>query len=327
MKQLFVVLLFFYTTSLNAQNGNKIRALTKAEYEKAKTFKINDLDNDTYVKLENRFVLDRYAMRKPYFVTGSDGLKKRIDLYTLYSRDSMQAIATVIYYTNEKGRLFTAVQPSFPSDSAVWNQYFTDIDNINKEEPNYILKVSYILSREFSFQLYKSLNKNVKDEDGTYGMDICFPGNQWVAMADGSKKMLCHIKAGDAIITQNNNGETVVESVKALIVHPPKNYAITSLLLQHASDSLTDNGLHIMLATRLIEATPNHPVETTVALKPIGQVAEGETMLCYNEATKRYETFTVVSKTESGRGVQPVYNMVTHSGENLIINQVLVRQK
>ena len=328
MKNLFVLIFVTITTiSTTAQSENKIRPLTKAEYDKAKAFKINDLDNDTYVKFENKYVLDRYAVRKPYFVTGDDGVKKRIDLYTLYSRDSMQQIGTVIYYTNEKGKLFTAVQPSFPSDSMVWDNYFTDVDNINKEEPNYILKVSYILSKELSFQLYKSLNKNVKDEDGTYGMDICFPGDQHVAMADGSEKLLKDILPGDKIITKNRNGETVAETVKELVTHPAKNYAITSLLLVHADESLTENGYNIQLATRLIEATPNHPVETTTAKKEIGQVNEGETMFCYNEATKRYEKYIVFNKTESAKGMQPVYNMLVNGGENFIINDVMVRQQ
>lgn len=329
MKTLFVLILAAITTvNAIAQSENKIRPLTKTEYDKAKAFKVNDLDNDTYVKFENKYVLDRYAVRKPYFVTGDDGLKKRIDLYTLYSRDSMQQIGTVIYYTNEKGKLFTAVQPSFPSDSIVWNNYFTDVDNINKEEPNYILKVSYILSKEFSFQLYKSLNRNIKDEDGTYGMDICFPGDQQVAMADGSEKLLKDILPGDKVVTKNINGETVAETVKKLVIHPAKNYAITSLLLMHADESLIENGYYnIQLATRIIEATPNHPVETITAKKEIGKVNEGEIMLCYNEATKRYEQFIVFNKTESAKGIQPVYNMVMKGGENFIINDVIVRQK
>ncbi|MFT4154687.1 Hint domain-containing protein [Parafilimonas sp.] len=310
-----------------AQTENKIRPLTMADYEKAKTFKVSDLDNDTYIKLENKYVLDRYAMRKPYFVTGSDGLKKRIDLYTLYSKDSMQEIGTVIYYTSEKGKLYTAVQPSFPSDSAVWNAYFTDIDNINKEEANYILKISYILSKEFSFQLYKSLNKNVKDEDGTYGMDICFPGSQLVAMADGSEKLLKDILPGDEIITRSSNGETVKQQVKELVKHPARNYAITSLLLVHAEECANVKGYNIRLETRLIEATPNHPVETITSKKEISRVQEGETMLCYNEATKRYEPFVVLSKTESAKGIQPVYNIAVNGGENFMINDVLVRQK
>ena len=81
MKNLFVLILVTITTINSiAQSENKIRPLTKAEYDKAKAFKINDLDKDTYVKFENKYVLDRYAVRKPYFVTGDDGLKKRIDL-------------------------------------------------------------------------------------------------------------------------------------------------------------------------------------------------------------------------------------------------------
>jgi len=77
-----IVLLCSYY-NIYAQGGAAApaaRALTMEEYTKAKTFKVKDLDNDTYVKFDNTYVLDRYEMRKPYFITGDDGLKKRIDL-------------------------------------------------------------------------------------------------------------------------------------------------------------------------------------------------------------------------------------------------------
>ncbi|MBP1652289.1 MAG: Hedgehog/intein hint domain protein, partial [Bacteroidetes bacterium] len=134
------------------------RPIRTDEYDRAKTFTVKDLDNDTYVKFNNAYVLDRYEMRKPYIITGDDGLKKRIDLYRLVAKDSMMDIGTVIFYTNEKGTLYTAVLPLFNSNPEIWNKYFEDIHAIDKVEKNYVLKLSYVLSREFSFQLYKSMN-------------------------------------------------------------------------------------------------------------------------------------------------------------------------
>lgn len=133
------------------------KGITMEQYDKAKTFMIKDLDNNTYVKFDNNtYVLDRYEGRKPYFVTGDDGLKKRIDLYTLSLKADGSVLGTVIYYTNEKGKLYVACLPSISSDNKVWNKYFEDIHAIDAEEKYFVLKLSYILSKEYSFQQYKS---------------------------------------------------------------------------------------------------------------------------------------------------------------------------
>ncbi|WP_432327361.1 hypothetical protein ACRQ5D_28355 [Mucilaginibacter sp. P25] len=179
------------------------RPLTMDEYKKAQSFTIVNLDNDTYIKFENTYVLDRYESRKPYFITGADGLKKRIDLYKLVAKEGMQEIGLMVFYTNEKGKLYKALVPDFTADAKVWEQYFQDIDNINKVEQNFILKLSYVLSKEVSFQQYKVLNagKDLKEEAATYGNDICFPGEELVTMANGDKKMLKAVKSGDEVIT------------------------------------------------------------------------------------------------------------------------------
>src|SRR5215210_4484099 len=121
--------------STSAQDAAKrARALTMQEYDKAKTYAIKDLDKDTYAKFDNAYILDRYEMRKPYFITGDDGNKKRIDLYKLVAKDGMQDLGTLVFYTNEKGKIYTALQPNFTADRQVWNRYFNDIDSINKVE-------------------------------------------------------------------------------------------------------------------------------------------------------------------------------------------------
>lgn len=306
------------------------RVLTAEEYAKARTFKVKDLDNDTYVKFENTYVLDRYEMRKPYFITGDDGLKKRIDLYKLIAKEGMQELGAMIYYTNEKGTLYTAVLPGFRADAAIWEKYFEDIHAIDKEEKNFVLKLSYVLSKEFGFQLYKSANqgKNLKAESATYSNNICFPGTLAVTMANGATKALKDIRPGDQVLTidpVSRQANTV--TVKELVAHEAENYAITSLLVAATREQVTANGTEVQMSSRVLQATPNHPMMTAAGKKPIGQISEGEQIICQDENTHTYQSFTVYNKTETAGGVQPVYNMVVDGGSTFMMNGVMVLQK
>ncbi len=326
-----VLIWLFAIVSLNAV-AQMPKGMTMEQYEKAKTFIIKDLDNDTYVKFDNNtYVMDRYEGKKPYFITGDDGMKKRVDLYSLSSKADGNTLGTVIYYTNEKGKLFVSCLPNVSSDPKVWNKYFEDIHAIDKEEKFFVLKLSYILSKEYSFQQYKSSLKGKeidRSEAGTYGNDICFPGEEEVAMADGSRKLLSEIKSGDKVISIDPvTHRPWIVNVKNVTVHEAKNYAITQLTLIHAKEAITSAGTELQLFSRVLEATPNHPVTTKAGVKNIGSVAEGEEVLCRNEQTGKYEAFTVVGKTEMAKGIQKVYNMNADAGSTFVINGVMVMQK
>lgn len=306
------------------------RPLTLPEYEKAQAFTISDLDKDTYVKFENTYVLDRYQARKPYFITGDDGLKKRIDLYKLIAKDGMQEIGLMVYYTNEKGKLYKALVPDFTADAKVWDKYFTDIDDINKEEKNFVLKLSYILSKELSFQQYKVINhgKNLSEEEATYGSDICFPGDEEVTMADGGKKSLKDVKAGDEVITVDPHTKLAsAVKVKELTVHNAKNYALTSLILIAANSNSDAEGTNIQLSAKLLQATPNHPMQTKDGNRKIGEIKEGQEVLCLNEVTGNYDVYTVWKRDEHAGGTQKLYNIVADGGSTFVMNGVMVMQK
>jgi len=324
MTRIFYILVFVFSAGLvQAQDVNP-RPLTMEEYEKAKAFEIKDLDKDTYVKFDNVYILDRYEAKKPYFITGDDGLKKRIDLYKLIAKTGMQELGLMIFYTNETGKVYKALLPNFTAAGPVWERYFEDIHTIDKEEKNFVLKLSYVLSKEVGFQLFKAINqgKDMSKESATYGNDICFPGDQLVNMEDGSKKMLNTLKVGDKIITVEAGVSKTIQ-VKKLIEHDAKNYAVTELLLVSAKE-LTEN--EIVLSGKLLRATPNHPMTTTSGNKEIGKIMEGESLLCFNEITKAYESYTVISKTEFAGGVQKVYNIET-DGNSFMMNDVMVLQK
>ena len=322
--------LFFLASVLNAQTAGPMHILSMEEYEKAKTFSVKDLDNDTYVKIENTYVLDRYEARKPYFITGDDGQKKRIDLYRLLLKDGMQDLGMMIFYTNEKGKQYKACLPDFKAPSKVWEKYFEDIHAIDRIEPNFVLKLSYILSKELGFQLYKSANqgKDLSKEAGTYGSDICFPGTTKVSMADGTQKLLSQVKQGDQILTvdPNTHISTPVQ-VKELVAHEEKNYAITQLILLSAIQSNTASGTDIILSCKQLSATPNHPVITKEGEKKMGEVKEGDEILCADKVTGIYQKYTVWNKTEQAGGLQKVYNIVTNGGNTFVMNEVMVLQK
>jgi hypothetical protein len=317
---------------VRAQDTAGSRALTMDEYEKAKTFSIGDPDKDTYVKFENAYILDHSGFGKPYFITGDDNKKKRIDLYKLILKDGRVELGTVIYYTTESGKRYTAVMPGYKADPKVWRKYFEDIHAIDKEEPFFVMKLSYVLSEELGYQLYRSASggqgATVSREAGTYGNDICFPGDMLVSMAGGGRKPLSEVKAGDEVMTVDPSTHMAVAvAVKELTVHAVKNYAITRLMLLSATRKEGPSGLEVNLQCKLLEGTPNHPMLTSTGDKKMGELAEGDKVLCLDEKSGRYAAFTVWDKTEAAGGMQPVYNIVAGSGSTFIMNGVMVLQK
>lgn len=328
MKQ--IILSIGLIASVLVSFGQEKRTLTLEDYEKAKGFAVKDLDNDTYVKFENTYVLDRYESRKPYFITGDDGKKKRIDIYKLIAKEGMQDLGIMVFYTNEKGTLYKACMPHFTAGPKVWEKYFEDIHAIDKQEANFVLKLSYVLSKEFGFQLYKAANagKDISKEAGTYGTDICFPGTMQVSMADGGTRELASIRPGDRIITVDPaTQQNKVVTVQELTSHAPKNYAITRLTLLAAQETVTATGTEVALSGKVLQATPNHPVLTQSGQKKMGEIAVGDELLCLDKATGKYRAFTVWHQSESAGGLQPVYNIVADGGSTFMMNGVMVLQK
>ncbi len=178
-----------------------------------------------------------------------------------------------------------------------------------------------------SFQQYKFINqgKDLSKESATYGNNICFPGDQEVTMSNGTKKHLRDVTAGDEVLTFDPiAGQHSAVKVKSLIEHESSNYAITRLTL--LSETITAQN-EILLQTRVIEATPNHPMRTDNGMMKIGEVNVGESILCYDEASGEMKKFIVFDKTEYAGGNQQVYNIEASDGETFLMNDVMVLQK
>lgn len=326
MKTKLLLVITILSLHIQAQD-TKPRAITADEYALAKTALVKDLDKDTYVKLSPKYVLDRYEMKKPYFITGDDGLRKRIDLYKLIARDSMQELGTVLFYTTEKGKLYTACIPSLPSEGKVWERYFEDIHAIDKEEKNFVLKLSYVLSREFSFLLGRASGKGGPVEDANYGNEICFPGSGDVLMANGSYKKMSEVKEGDEVVTIHPQTlKASIHKVTDVAVHTPKNYAVTTLTLINDEVLESAVGKEVRLSVRSLSATPNHPVSYGDISVEMARIPVGAQLLCRNE-TGGWSRYQVVLKEEKAHGVQPVFSISTADGSALVVDGVLVLQK
>jgi intein/homing endonuclease len=113
--------------------------------------------------------------------------------------------------------------------------------------------------------------------------------------------------------------------VKELTVHAAKNYAITRLLLLAVTTDVS--GRQVNLQCKELEGTPNHPMVTATGDATMGELKEGDRVLCLDGTTGRYAEFTVWNKEESAGGVQSVYNIVADGGNTFIMNGVMVRQK
>lgn len=321
-------LLFLVVVAATVQ-AQEARGITMEEYDLAKTFEIQDLDNDTYVKFENKYILDRYEMRKPIYITGDDGNRKRVDVYKLVARQDLTDLGVMVFYTTETGKLYKALIPNFLADGAVWEKYFEDIHAIDNVEANFVLKLSYVLSREFSFQMMKSSGADAAiDEHATYGSDICFPGDQLVTLADGSQKELQNIEMGDQVITidPESQQQTVVE-VNKLVAHVPENYAITALTLIKTERNETEETLELTMAIKTLKATPNHPMLTSNGHKPICEVQVGELILSREKGSDSYSSYEVIETQEITEGVQPVFSIEANAGTTLMMNGVMVKQK
>ena len=242
----------------------------------------------------------------------------------------MQQLGILIFYTNEKNTLYKALLPNFTADAKVWEKYFEDIHAIDKVEKNFVLKLSYVLSKEMGYQVYKGLNqgKDLAKESATYGNDICFPGDQEVTLIDGTSKPLSMLNAGDKIMTVDpSDNHSITVTVNKIIEHEAKNYALTKLTLIRATETSGANGMNIRLSARTLKATPNHPMKTDAGNKEMGLINADEKILCFDELTGKYEYFTVVDKTDIVDGVQKVYSVEGVEEGPVLMNGVMVLQK
>lgn len=352
----FLIVLSFCILPLQAQNAAELDFMptTAAIYDLVKKAPIKDPDQDTYVKINAQLVVDREETKKPYFITGDDGLRKRIDLYRVIQRDSMKQIGVLILYSNEKGKRFLSCLPTHLSNGEVWEKYFADIHQIDREEPNFVLKLSYVLSREYATALSRAGKQDAVTESATYGNEICFSNGVAIlrqnseedSKEEGNQHLLqmvsvANVLAGNRVGVWNRTlGRYQVDEVVEVKAHPAKNYAITAVWLAKEDCKELDAAIEVRLQIKKIEATPNHPIvpvegaaERFGELGPLMKLAvfsnqaEEQNTAQSQAQSSELESWTIVFVKHYTGPVQQVFSVQTKSHQPLLLNGVLVEQK
>lgn len=325
---LFLAIALVFALQLAYAQDDALRGMTQEEYELAKTAQVDDLDNDTYVKIgDGDYVLDRYEMKPPYFITGDSGIKKRIDVYKLLDRESMGELGLVVYFTNtEAEETFNLVIPNMATKGDVWNMYFDDIHQHDREEGDVALKMSYVLSKEVAYLMQKSsgVDMSAMDQDNS-DYDFCFAADARVTMADGSDKMISEVEVGDVVLTLDQ-GISKPVLVEGIDIHQKAEIQLAKAVL-FPVESVTAS-LNGTAGTAAIEltATANHPVLTTAGKKALGDLQSGDILLKYDAQSGQSVAYQVHFVSPAYDFVKKVYNLEVE-GESYLVNELLVLEK
>ncbi|WP_277477761.1 Hint domain-containing protein [Catalinimonas alkaloidigena] len=325
---LFIAALMFCSmTNLLAQDSP--RGMTKEEYELAITATVEDLDNDTYVKVgSGDYVLDRYEMKPPYFITGDSGVKKRLDVYKLIDRASMGELGLVVFFTNtEANETFNLVIPNMATTGDVWNMYFDDIHQHDREEGDVALKMSYVLSKEVAYLMQKSsgVDMSVMDQENS-DYDFCFAADALVSMADGSAKTIEMVNPGDQVLAYEN-GQFSPVTVEAVNVHRKQSIALSKAIL-FPLENITASAADLAATEEMTElvATANHPVMTESGVKALGDLQSGDVLYKYNAQTQSSRAYQVHFITNQYASVREVYSLEV-AGESYLVSEMVVMEK
>ena len=332
MKQTFYSLILVFSLVLTTQNtfaqDEALRGMTQEEYTLAKTAEVEDLDNDTYVKIgEGDYVLDRYEMKQPYFITGDSGIKKRLDIYKMLDRESMGELGLVVYFTNtEANETFNLVIPNMATKGDVWNMYFDDIHQHDREEGDVALKMSYVLSKEVAYLMQKSsgVDMSAMDQDNS-DYDFCFAPDALVSMADGSQKPISEVKVGDMVLSLQQGVSQPVR-VEGIDIHQKSEIVLSKVLMFPVEEVIASlEGAQVSGAVELV-ATANHPVATAEGKKALGELQPGDVLFSYDAQTGREVEYEVYFVAPAYDKVQRVYNLDVE-GETYLVNDIAVLEK
>jgi hypothetical protein len=327
---LAVVLLLLGSSIARSQNdAQAARGMSMTDYDKAKTFKLNDIDNDTYVKFDNAYVLDRYEMKPPYVFKYSDNIERRFYLYKLLDNQTRKDLGMVaIYYLPASKKSINLPIPNATADKQVWARYIDDLKELGEKESGFLSAFSYTLSREVSIMMGAGSGQASPVSQSKIDYDVCFPSGTPVTLLDGSQVAIETLKAGDRIAAYNQKtGQLETTIIKNVEVHESKDYAVTSVMAvrREVVTVSVNNNTNVMGALRL-EATSNHPVLTKSGRKQLGELVPGDVIYCYDSTQETFAEFEVRVIAKDFRTVSQVYNLVTDK-QNFLVNHAVVLDK
>ena len=329
-----LLLLGFVPVVFNSADAQeKSRGLTLDEYKKAKTVVVNDLENDTYVKFENVFVLDRYEMRPPYVFKYSDGIERRIYLYRLLDNKTKASLGmTAIYFTPGDGKKINVCIPNPQAEKAVWAQYIDDLKEYTAAEKGFGSTFAFVTSRELSTVASGGGAGATAASTSKTDFDVCFPAFARVTLADGTEKAIAAVRPGDQVASYNpTTGTLQTAVVRSMQVHNRQPYLVQSVIMT-TTDLFASREGHQVGTQLVLQATPNHPVWTLTGAVPLEQLQAGAIVQCLTPGADAFTAFRVMPAKQDLNAAtgsfytDKVYNLVTDK-PNYVVNGTVVMEK
>jgi hypothetical protein len=325
---MLIILFFAATPSVYSQAGGEAdRGITLEEYGKVKAFTFKNLDEDTYVKFDNSYILDRYQMKPPYVFKYSDGIERRFYLYKLLDNKTKKDLGMVaVYYLPAEKRAINLCIPNATAAKEVWARYIDDLKELGAKENGLLSTYSYVLSKEMSVLAGGSAGQPVSAAGSASDYDVCFPENALVLLPDGQEKPIHSIQSGEQIAAFDQaSGKLVATTVTDVEMHEGKLYTLTSVLLvkEELTASIFMGGLAMNYT---LEATANHPVMTDKGRKTMAELISGDNLYVYDGITGHVTSLKVAQVTQNIRKAPKVYNLVT-ARKNYLVNRTVVMDK
>ncbi|WP_128545825.1 Hint domain-containing protein [Larkinella soli] len=287
--------------------------------------KVANLEKDTYFK-SGDFILDRYEERPAYVFNYSDGIQRKIYLYKVYNAGDTKELGLLAIYLNGKtNETKSFVIPGASADRKAWDAYIDDLKNVGEKEPGLMSTLSFVISREMALLMGggpKSEGGDKKKEE----YNFCFPADAPVTLADRRTKAISEVRPGDEVMAYDAATRMLVPAgVKQVQVHEGGTVAVSGVWLRPVEE-VSAGRAAFLTAPVLLEATPNHPVQTAGGSKKLGDLRPGDVLYRFDGAARSVTTWKVDGVQAAVRTVDKVYNLVTDRG-SFLINEVVVLDK
>ncbi|TAH25767.1 MAG: hypothetical protein EAZ07_06230 [Cytophagales bacterium] len=329
IKTLFILIILmivpFILESISAQDASKIKGITTQECLLLKNYKFKDLEKDTYLKLDNGFVLDRFEMKPPYVFNFSDGMERKIFLFKISDSKDKKDLGLLAVYKNSKTtKSYNLYIPNALSDKVVWGMYIDELKDADKLEYGFSSTVAFVLGKELSSLMGAGGAGALSSKSDEY--EFCFPENAMVMLNNKTEVPISKINKKDILISyKGEQPKLKFTKVNKLIVHHGI-FDISKVILQ-PKESIFASVIDIAFETTEIEATNNHPIFTTKGQRKLGNIEEGDVVICFESATNSFKEFVVVKTMRNYRKVDAVYNIRTEHNSNYLINKTVVLPK
>ncbi len=297
-------------------------ALTVPQVGAIKALVINNLEKDTYLKTGG-YILERYQDRPAYVFAYSDGISRKVYLYTVYGAADTKPLGLLAIYLKGNNERKAFVVPGAAADRPAWDLYLDDLKYIGEKEPGLMPALSFVLSRELATLLSGDTGQAEGGAKKKDEYNFCFAPMAPVLLADGTTRPINELREGDDIMGYSTDKQMLIsETVLAVQTHTlAQNQPLVGIWTLPTQTLTASNVPGAGAGPTLLEATHNHPILTATGPKPLGQIAVGETVFSVENGLVR--PARVVRAGSTGRA-DIVYSLRTTGGSYVVHGTVVL---